>query len=68
MKRFEEIVTEVCQNGAVNCMEAATISAVFLFTEQVFNEGGKVYIDKFNKRFGKHAYDKVLEMIGQRRH
>lgn len=67
MKRYKEIVADACRNGTVNCMEAAIMLATFEFTEQVFNQGGKVLKDKFTARFGKHAHGQFMVMTGQRR-
>lgn len=67
MKRYEEIVSNACMEGTVDCMEAAVVLAVFQFTQQVFDQGGKAFTEQFKAKFGRRAYDRFMIITGQRR-
>lgn len=67
MKRYEEIVVKLFQEGIINNLEGATISAAFEFAVLEFNQGGKEAEDRFREQFGDACFAMLVTMARGRR-
>jgi hypothetical protein len=67
MKRYEELTVKLFQDGVINNLEGATISAAFEFAVLEFNQVGKEAEDRFREQFGDACFSMLLTMARGRR-